>query len=112
MERDTQEKSRRIQELTARAVALENQAKKGGVKAGKTKRARIAKANARLIGESTTRFRQKPDYENPRSRRVQLLLRQDLHAAAREHGQAAGMSFNTLVDVALREYLKRRGAAL
>lgn len=110
MERDRQ--ARRIQELTARAVALENQAKKGGMKADKTKRARIAKANARLIGESTTRFRQPPDYDNPRSRRVQLLLRQDLHAAAREHGQAAGMSFNTLVDAALREYLKKRGAAL
>jgi hypothetical protein len=98
-----------IHELTKRAIELEQQAKDIRKEALKAKREAIAAANAKYKGQSTTRFREKPDYENPRTRRAQLLFRQDVYDRAKEFCEANTISFNRLVELALLEYMAGGG---
>lgn len=94
-----------IQELTAKAVELEKQATGIRREAEKAKRQAIAAANARYRGTPPAKYREKPDYKNPRTRRVQLMLRPDVFNRAKEYCEKNQISFGRFVEVATLAFL-------
>lgn len=89
-----------IQELTAKAAELEKQAAGIRREAEKAKLQAIAAANAKYKATPPAKYREKPDYKNPRTRRVQVLLRPDVFNRAKEFCEANQISFNRFVEVA------------
>lgn len=98
-----------IQELKTKAIELEQQAKGITLEAAKAKRNAIAAANAKYRGRPTTKYRQPPDYANPRSRRVQIMLRPDVFNRAKEYCEANGLSFNAFIEIATLAILDGKG---
>ena len=94
-----------IRELTQKAAELEKQAQGIRQEAQKAKRQAIAAANARYKGASTTKYRAKPDFTNPRTRRVQLMLRPAVYDRAKEYCEANAVSFNTFIELATLAFL-------
>lgn len=99
------ETGRYIQELRAKAAELERQATGIKREAEKAKRQAIAAANAKYKGTPPAKYREKPDYANPRTRRVQLMLRPDVFNRAKEFCEANQISFNRFVEVATLAFL-------
>lgn len=72
-------------------------------------RAKTARNNARYKAPAPAPFRAIKDYGEPRTRRVQLLLRPSLHAAALELATAKQQSINNFIEEALLAYVENGG---
>ncbi|MDD2956491.1 MAG: hypothetical protein PHD67_09295 [Oscillospiraceae bacterium] len=69
-------------------------------------RARRAAANARYYSDPVTPpdFRAAEDHADPRSRRVQLLMKPGLHSELKAIAHATGQSLNHLIETVLLQY--------
>lgn len=99
------EAGRYIHELTEKAVELERQATGIRREAKKARQQAIAAANAKYKGLPPARYREKPDYTNPRTRRAQVMLRPDVFNRAKEYCEMNKISFNRFVEMATLAFL-------
>lgn len=63
--------------------------------------------NARYIADFPGVYKAETDHENPRTRRVQLLFKADLHAELTATAREQGRSLNNLIEGILEQYLER-----
>lgn len=70
---------------------------------------KTAAINATYKAPAPAPFRAIKDHSEPRSRRVQLLLRPSLHAAALEMATAKKQSINNFIEEALLAYIENGG---
>ena len=111
--RAQEEKQKELAALRAQAMELDEQARMLKRKANLAKIAATAAANLEARRSLTTKYRNKPDYANPRSKRVNLLIRPDLYTVAQNFCDENRISFNHLMEVAVEEFVKaQRLAAL
>lgn len=104
-------KQRELADLREQARALDEQARMLKRKANLAKIAATKAANMEARRTLTTKYRNTPDYANPRSKRVNLLIRPDLYAVAHNFCEENRISFNHLVEVAVEEFVKAQRLA-
>lgn len=75
----------------------------------KERQKKTAAINATYKAPAPAPFRAIKDHSEPRSRRVQLLLRPSLHAAALELATAKQQSINNFIEEALLAYVENGG---
>jgi len=108
--RGLEERQKELADLREQARELDEQARMLKRKANLAKIAATKAANLEARRAVTTKFRNTPDYANPRSKRVNLLIRPDLFTVARNFCEENRISMNHLMEVAVEEFIKQQRA--
>jgi hypothetical protein len=109
--REEEERLRELEEEREKAKKLDEQLRAQQKRVKQIKDAAVKAANLAARRELTTRYRSPSDYANPRTKRVNLLIRPDLFVMVRSFCEAHHISINRLIEVACEEFIKQQRAA-